>query len=188
MISGISSNYTITASTVTATSSASTVNASEQVKEPSYDTFEKSHTYDAEKATSLKETLTAQQTILKDKLMSMISEQTGIYNLSINNTKFQVSDEEIEWAKQAIAEGGEYSVDAVASNIMDMAKALSGNNSEYISLLKSAVDMGFSEAAKVFGGNMPDITSDTYNEIMKRFDEWEQEFADASDEIIEEAE
>ncbi len=159
--------------------------SNEQIKTPSYDTFEKSHTYDSQKASALKDTLTAQQTMLKDKLMSMISEQTGIYNLSINNTKFQVSDEEIEWAKKAIAEGGEFSVDAVATNIMDMAKALSGNDGAYISMLKKAVDMGFDSAAAVFGGKMPDITDETYKEIMKRFDEWEKELTETAEEINE---
>lgn len=160
----------------------------EKVKQPSYDTFEKSHTYDAQKVNSLKETLMAQQTMLKEKLMSMIADQTGIYNLSINNTKFQVSDEEIEWAKKAIAEGGEFSVDAVATNIMDMAKALSGNNGAYISMLKDAVNMGFKAAADVFGGKMPDITGETYKEIMKRFDEWEKEITGAAEDIEDAAE
>lgn len=152
-------------------------------KQPSYDTFEKSHEYDVAQVNSLKDKLNAQQTILKERLMSMIADQTGIYNLSINNTKFQLTDEEIEWAKQAISEGGEYSVDAVATNIMDMAKALAGETGEYISMLKEAVDMGFEQATSIFGGNMPDITGETYNEIMKRFDEWQQEFEEKAEEI-----
>lgn len=189
MIYNVSDNFSGSAAQIKAAERMSTaernaqVNTAEQAKQPSYDTFERTHTYDAEKVSSLKETAAAQQTMLKERLMSMISEQTGIYNLSIANKNFQISDEEIEWAKKAIAEGGEFSVDAVATNIMDMAKALSGNDGAYISLLKKAVDMGFSEAAALFGGEMPDITKDTYNEIMKRFDEWEKEFNEAADAI-----
>lgn len=185
MITGISLNNIAAAENVNIRTTATTAeNTSETTaKQPSYDTFEKSKEYDAEKVKSLKDTLSAQQTMLKERLMSMIADQTGIYNLSINNTKFQVTDEEIEWAKKAIAEGGEYSVDAVATNIMDMAKALAGKTGEYISMLKNAVDMGFEQATSVFGGKMPDITGETYNEIMKRFDEWEKEFTQAADEI-----
>ncbi len=185
MITGISLDTSNNVKSTTAVNpvaenpNAETTQSATTEKQPSYDTLELSHEYDAEKVNSLKDTLTAQQTMLKERLMSMISEQTGIYNLSINNTKFQITDEEIEWAKQAIAEGGEYSVDTVATNIMDMAKALSGNNSEYISMLKDAVDMGFQQAAAIFGvelNEMPDITGETYNEIMKRFEAWEEEF------------
>lgn len=189
MIYNVSDNFSVGAAQMKAAERVSAAgenlqaDTAEQIKQPSYDTFERTHTYDAEKVRSLKETAAAQQTMLKERLMSMISDQTGIYNLSIANKNFQISDEEIEWAKKAIAEGGEFSVDAVATNIMDMAKALSGNDSAYISLLKKAVDMGFSEAAALFGGEMPDITKDTYNEIMKRFDEWEKEFTEAADAI-----
>lgn len=185
MITGISLNSITKAENININTTVETTaeNTSETVvKQPSYDTFEKSHEYNAEKVNSLKDTLSAQQTMLKERLMSMIADQTGIYNLSINNTKFQVTDEEIEWAKKAIAEGGEYSVDAVATNIMDMAKALAGETDEYISMLRDAVDMGFEQAASIFGGNMPDITSETYNEIMKRFDEWQEEFKEKAEE------
>ncbi|MDF2948837.1 MAG: uncharacterized protein K0R07_858, partial [Sedimentibacter sp.] len=72
---------------------------------------------------------------------------------------------------------GEYSVDAVATRIMDMAKALSGSDKSKIPLLKDAVKKGFEAAGLELNGGagLPEICNKTYDEIMKRFDEWEKE-------------
>lgn len=76
-------------------------------------------------------------------------------------------------AQEAISEGGEFSVDAVATRIMDFAKALSGGDKSKIAELREAVEKGFDQARAALGGELPDISQDTYNEVMKRFDQWE---------------
>lgn len=60
---------------------------------------------------------------------------------------------------------------------MDMAKALSNGDKTKISLLKDAVIKGFEAAGLEFNGGagLPEICSHTYDEVMKRFDEWEKE-------------
>lgn len=78
-------------------------------------------------------------------------------------------------AAASIAPGGEYSVDAVATRIFDMAKSLSGGDSSKISLLRDAVKKGFEAAGAELGGKLPSISTETYNEVMKRFDDWENE-------------
>ncbi len=86
-----------------------------------------------------------------------------------------------EQAKKAIQEGGAYSIDAVASRIMKMAKALGGNDPEKIDILKDAVKQGFKQAGmdfkKMSGQKLPQICLDTYDEVMKRFDDWKKEGA-----------
>lgn len=77
-------------------------------------------------------------------------------------------------AKEAISDGGEYSIDAVATRIMDFAKALANGDPKKISKLRSAVKKGFDEARQIFGGKLPEISEKTYDEVMKRFDEWEK--------------
>jgi hypothetical protein len=88
-----------------------------------------------------------------------------------------------EEAKKAIEEGGVYSVDAVASRIMKMAKSLAGDNKEAIGKLRDAVEKGFEAAGLDFkdmtGGALPQICKDTFDEVMKRFDEWEKEDIEA---------
>lgn len=52
--------------------------------------------------------------------------------------------------------------------------ALSGGDSSKISTLRSAVEKGFREAGLQWGQDLPSICNDTYNEVNKRFDYWEQ--------------
>ncbi len=89
-------------------------------------------------------------------------------------SSFQISDEDAQTAADAVSEDGDWGVDAVASRIMDMAVALSGGDSSKYEELKSAVMQGFSNAASKWGvddiSDMPSITSDTYTEVMNRFD------------------
>lgn len=103
-------------------------------------------------------------------ILSMLTSQDGA--AKIVNGKVQVSAEVAAKAKASISEGGEYSVDAVATRIMDMAKALSGGDESKIAVLREAVEKGFGAAAGKMGGKLTDISSQTYDEVMKRFDDW----------------
>ena len=80
-----------------------------------------------------------------------------------------------EGAKQAIAEGGAYSVNAVADRIMTMATAIAGDDPNKIQQMRDAVEKGFSQAGldfkKATKSDLPQICKDTYTEVMKRFDE-----------------
>lgn len=81
----------------------------------------------------------------------------------------------VEGAKQAIAEGGAYSVNAVADRIMTMAKYIAGDDPKKLQQMRDAVEKGFSQAGLEFSkatkSDLPQISKDTYTEIMKRFDE-----------------
>ena len=113
----------------------------------------------------------------KEMILKMIVKQGEKSNLTLFGEDLYVSVEDSQKAAEAIAEGGEYSVDAVATRIMDMAKSLSGGDKSKISLLRDAVKKGFEAAGMEFndGKGLPDICNQTYDEIMKRFDEWENE-------------
>ncbi|MGV8980470.1 hypothetical protein [Clostridium sp.] len=80
-----------------------------------------------------------------------------------------------EGAKQAIEEGGAYSVTAVADRIMAMAQSIAGDNPDKIQQMRVAVEKGFSQAGLDFndatGSDLPQICKDTCSEVMKRFDE-----------------
>ncbi len=108
-------------------------------------------------------------------IRSMLVKQGEKSNLTLFGHKLNVSVADSQKAAAAIAEGGEYSVDAVATRILDMAKALSGGDSSKIAELRSAVEKGFKAAGVDFGSKLPGICQDTYTEVMKRFDDWEKD-------------
>ena len=106
------------------------------------------------------------------------SDQLKISDIN-ENIKKTFTQDDIDASKKSISDEGKYSVDAVATRIMDMATALAGDDPNKISTLRDAVIKGFGEAAKTLGlkdDDMPDITKRTYTEVMKRFDDWTKSY------------
>lgn len=64
-----------------------------------------------------------------------------------------------------------WGVDAVATRIMSLAENLAGGDASKLETLRNAVERGFGEAKKTWGGKMPSISGKTYDEVMKRFDD-----------------
>ncbi len=85
-----------------------------------------------------------------------------------------VDEETRAAAAHAVSEDGEFGVKAVSERIVAFAKAVSGDDKSKIGELKNAIIQGFKEAEKAFGGKLPDICQDTYDEVMRQLDEWEQ--------------
>ena len=79
-------------------------------------------------------------------------------------------------AQELIGEDGFFGVKQTTARIMDFAKALVGADAgeDKINLMRDAVQKGFDEVARLFGGfdKFPDVTKKTYESIMKAFDEW----------------
>ena len=106
----------------------------------------------------------------------------GIYSLNFDGTKVGIEQFMLppvgttpEEAQAAISEGGAYSVGAVSDRIFGLAEALSGGDAGKLSEMRAAVEEGFRQAGLVFKDitgkdDMPQITHDTYDEIMSRFD------------------
>ena len=92
-----------------------------------------------------------------------------------------------EEAQAAISDGGDYSVDAVASRIFDMASTIAGGDPEKLKAMQAAVEEGFKQAGIVWKDeigqdDMPQITKDTHAEINKRFEELIAKLAAPKDE------
>lgn len=130
-------------------------------------------------AEQLQEAEAARLESFRRMLQSMVAKQGQQSNLSMFGLDFNVTEADSLKAAQSIAEGGEYSVEAVATRILDMAKALSGGDSSKIGELRDAVIAGFKAAGVELGGKLPGISTDTYNECMKRFDDWQKESSGA---------
>ena len=115
-----------------------------------------------------------------DKLQAWLDEGVGILNFGgtqIEAARFALPEVATnpEDAAKAIAPGGAWSVDAVSTRVFDLAMAIAGDDPEKLSQMRSAVEEGFKQAGmtwnKITGqDNMPEISKQTYNEIMSRFD------------------
>lgn len=130
---------------------------------------------------SIKKTVDEMEKQRTQALTNMVSEMLGkqsqakglsfIKDLNLTPTQTDISE-----AQDSISDGGFWSVDSVASRIMDMASLLANGDASKLSTLKDAIVSGFGNAASALGrdslDDMPDITKDTYKEVMKRFDEF----------------
>ena len=115
-----------------------------------------------------------------DKLQGWLDEGVGILNfdgVQIDAARFGLPEvaTNAEDAAKAIGEGGDWSVDAVSTRIFDLANAIAGGDPEKLSAMRAAVEEGFKQAGLTWTEHtglqdMPEITKNTYNEIMSRFD------------------
>ena len=86
----------------------------------------------------------------------------------------EIDDETRAAAQAEIGEGGYYSVEETAKRLLDFAVALSGGDPAKIETLKDGFEKGFKQAEEMWGGKLPQISYDTYDAVMKGFDEWKQ--------------
>ena len=105
---------------------------------------------------------------------------------------FKLNETDMAQAQEMIGEDGFFGVNKTTQRIMDFAKALVGADAseKRINLMRDAVHKGFDEVARMFGGfdKLPDVTKQTYEAIMKAFDQWiSGDVADVPEEAAEEA-
>ena len=125
-----------------------------------------------------------------DKLQGWLDDGVGILNfggVQIDASRFALPEvaTNAEDAKKAISEGGAWSVDAVSTRIFDLATAIAGNDPERLSQMRAAVEEGFRQAGLTWkdatGQNeLPEISKQTYTEIMSRFDKRANELSGAT--------
>ena len=140
--------------------------------------------YSKESITKTIEELEEQRTqAFVSMIEKMFQSQSNSEFLSVGditkNISLHFSEEDIQAAKESISDGGFYSVDSVSTRIMDMAKALAGDDPSKIAIMRDAVTKGFGQAAKTLHlkeDDMPEITKNTFSEVMKRFDDWEDSY------------
>lgn len=75
-------------------------------------------------------------------------------------------------AQEDISEDGYWGVKQTSERILDFAKALTGGDSSKVEDIRTAIEKGFSEAAKLWGDELPEISQKTHDAVMKGLDEW----------------
>ena len=69
-------------------------------------------------------------------------------------------------AQEAISDNGYWGVAQTSSRLLDFAKTLSGGDSSKIETLRNAFKEGFEKAKEAFGGELPEISQQTYDRVM----------------------
>lgn len=195
MINGVSnSTYTAPATNTTA----STTTASSAVETKADDTavvYEKSSSAKSSKKSNsaiiakLQADSDARLSSLKSLVEKVITKQGNTYasaNSSdiMNNSafwnairtgNFTVDAETAAQAKADIAEDGYWGVNQTSDRLVEFAKAAAGGDSSKIEKMRNAIQKGFDAAKKLWGGELPGISQDTYDATMKKLDQWAEE-------------
>lgn len=78
-------------------------------------------------------------------------------------------------AQQDISEDGYWGVKQTSQRLIDFAIGLSGGDKTKLEELKKAIEKGFSNAERAWGGSLPSICMQTKDAVMKGLDDWASE-------------
>lgn len=87
----------------------------------------------------------------------------------------KVDDQARAEAAKMIAEDGPLGVEKTAERIFQFAKAISGGDTGKLDKLRAAIEAGYKEAEKAFGGTLPEISRQTLERVNSKLDAWEKE-------------
>lgn len=159
-------------------SETSTVNDTGVIYERSTETTSTTkYTTDSALVQKLKADTEARTSQLQSIVEQMISKQTTAFGQATDIWKFLASgnytvDASTKAQAQAdIAEDGYWGVEATSNRIIDFATALTGGDPDKIEEMREAFQKGYDQAAKKWGGELPEISKQTYDAVMQKFDE-----------------
>ena len=84
----------------------------------------------------------------------------------------QLKADPIAQAKEDISENGYWGVKQTSERIFSFAQALAGDDEEKMTKMKEAFEKGFKEATKTWGKELPDISQNTRDAVLKKFDDY----------------
>lgn len=85
---------------------------------------------------------------------------------------FTADADTIAQAKEDISEDGYWGVKHTSERIFSFAQALAGDDEEKMTKMKEAFEKGFKEATKTWGKELPGISQDTRDAVLKKFDDY----------------
>jgi len=110
-------------------------------------------------------------------LIRPLVEQQGLNfaKVAAGEQQLRADPADIEAARAAIAEGGEFSVEKTAERILGFARAVIGADPSKMASIRAAVEKGFQEARDMLGGSLPEISLKTRDAVQAGFDQWEKD-------------
>jgi hypothetical protein len=116
------------------------------------------------------------QSQLTDLVSSMLSKQANTYGTANNiwqflaKGNFTVDAETKAKAQEDISEDGYWGVTQTSDRIVQFATALAGDDSDALEKMRDAFIKGYKQAEKTWGGELPDISKQTYDAVLEKID------------------
>lgn len=90
----------------------------------------------------------------------------------IKDGTIEVDDETAEEAAKEVADDGYWGVEQTSERLFSFAKALAGNDTTKADAMLEALQKGFDEATKCWGGELPEICQKTLEATQKKLTDW----------------
>lgn len=130
------------------------------------------------KLKSANEAHTKQLQNIVEQLMTKQGQTYGVANdmwKFLASGKFEVDAATKAQAQEDISEDGYWGVKQTSNRILDFATALTGGDPSKIEDMRKAFEKGYKLAEKTWGGELPDISKQTYDAVMAGFDKMAEE-------------
>lgn len=122
---------------------------------------------DAEERTARFKSLVEQ---LMSKQSTTYGQATDIWSF-LSKGDFTVDPATKAQAQKDISEDGYWGVNKTSDRIVQFATALTGGDPSKIEEMREAFIKGYKQAEKTWGGKLPEISQQTYDAVMKKFDD-----------------
>lgn len=126
----------------------------------------------------LKSGLSAKNQQLQNLVDQLLSKQAKKYTslsqlfTDIKNGNISVDPSVVSQAQKDISDDGYWGVKQTSERMVSMAQALSGGDPEKADKMIAAIKKGYDQAAKAWGGQLPDICQQTVDASIKQLESW----------------
>lgn len=135
------------------------------------------HAYDKTIVDKLKQDAEERTSQLRSLVEDMFTKQGTTYDDStfwnmIREGNYQVDPEVAAKAAEDVSEDGYWGVKQTSERMVSFAKAITGGDTSKAAAMKAAIKEGYKAAAKMWGGELPEISKKTLEATMKGIDDW----------------
>ena len=121
---------------------------------------------------SLEQTAGDGMDLLRGLVLNIFKEQGLDYTIETPEGTIDLETLSAEEAVELVADDGYFGVEKTADRIFNSAVGIAGGDITRIDAIKEGVENGFQGALDAFGGELPDISYDTYDAVINKLDEW----------------
>ena len=149
----------------------------EPSKEVATDSAKKTYTPDTNLINKLKADAEARTQQLRTLVEQLMSKQATTYGNAndiwsfLRSGDFTVDAATKAQAQADIAEDGYWGVKQTSDRIVQFATALTGGDPDKIEEMREAFKKGYAQAEETWGGELPEISKQTYDAVMEKFDQ-----------------
>ena len=164
------------AESTAAETAAATYEGSVETKQAGYSKIQRMSEEDRSKIVAqLKADQEQRQTQMVDLVQKMMTGQGVAYNNAndiwsfLREGNFTVDAATKAQAQQDISEDGYWGVKQTSQRILDFADALAGSDPKNIQKMYDAFKKGYAQAENTWGGELPEISKQTYDSVLEGF-------------------